>query len=69
MRKFVEIASFSGVAITALILVVFTKDYLYTNKIINVSSSALGIDGMIVWFCLMMGIRQLFKSITGNKNT
>jgi hypothetical protein len=69
MRKFLEIFIFSAIAITVLALIMFTKDYLYTHNILSVSSSVLGVDGLIVWFCLMMGIRQFFKSITTIEKT
>lgn len=69
MRKSIEIFVFSAIAITVLALVMLTKDYFYANKILNISSNALGLDGLIVWFCLMMGIRQIFKSIAVSENS
>lgn len=62
---FIQFALLSIIAMAALFAVINVKQYAFDQNWIN--NSSLGLDGVIVWFCLMMGlfvpIKRMFNRL------
>jgi len=63
MRNLIRYFIFALVAITILFFVMWLKHISFQKQWFGVSTDTLGLDGLAVWFCLMMAIRPALNKL------
>ncbi|MBL4898746.1 MAG: hypothetical protein JKX76_03745 [Colwellia sp.] len=68
MRQCLEYLLFGVVGLGLIWLVLWLKQLLFEHQWFGVSTASFGVDGLIIWVCLMMAVKPAYNLIVKNIN-
>ena len=63
MRQYLEYLLFGVVGLGLIWSILWIKQMLFEHQLLGVLTASFGVDGLIIWVCLMMAVKPVYSLV------